>query len=211
MRFSFLVLFLLCAGKVHADWTGVAVEFADFESDWKFSDGVREAQITSVNFQIEEKTESGLSGGVAIGYVSMRVTGDSGSDNGRFDAEYLQLFLRQEVSISQNVSLHGLFNFSYNTGDDDDADNPADIDWSEASLQIGASYRFTNLRISPFATYYDIDGDIRDNNGTAAFEMDDPVSQGIRFDYYLEPTSFIRFAFQTGAQAGGYLTFANRY
>jgi len=211
LRFSLLVLFLLCAGKVHADWTGVAVEIADFKSDWKFSDSVGEAQITSINFQIEERTEAGLSGGVAIGYISMRVTGDSEVDNRRYDAEYLQVFLRQEVSISENVSLHGLFNFSYNTGDDDESDNSADIDWSEASLQIGASYRFTNLKISPYVAYYDIDGDISDDNGTADFEMDDPVSQGIRFDYYIQPTSFIRFAFQAGGQAGGYLTFASHY
>jgi len=211
VRFKLLVLLCVYAGLAKADWTGVALEFANVDSDWKFDNGLREAQINSISFQIEEKTPSGLSVGGGIGYISMRVGGDSSASTRKFDAEYLQVYLRQEIRISESISLYGLFNYSYNTGSDNDITDRAEIDWSEASFQVDASIRFANLRITPFAAYYDIDGDISDDNGTAVFEMDDPVSHGIRFDYYLEPTAFIRFVFQSGGQAGGYLTFVRRY
>lgn len=211
VRTKFLVLLYLYAGLVQADWTGVALELANVDADWKFDDGLREAQSSGIAFQIEEKTATGLAVGVGIGYTSMRVVGDSSAGNRKFDAEYLQVYLRQELNISKSVSLHGLFNYSYNTGDDNDEDNPADIDWDEASVQIDLSIRFANFRVSPFAAYYDIDGDISDDNGTAVFEIDDPLSRGIRLDYYLEPTAFIRFVFQSGGRAGGYLTFVRRY
>ncbi len=212
MRFKLLVLLFLYAGLAQADWTGVELELADFNSDWKFDDSVRKAQISSLGFRIEEKTDTGLSVGGGIGYVSMRVVADSSANTRKFDAEYLQVYLRQELRVSESISLHGLFNYSYNTGSDDDNDaDLADINWSQASFQIDASLRFANFRIAPFAAYYDIDGDISDDTGTEVFEMDDPVSHGIRFDYYLEPTAFIRIEFQSGGQSGGYLTFARRY
>jgi hypothetical protein len=204
-------LLYLFTGFVHADWTGVSVQLANVDSDWEFDDGLREAQINGISFQVEEKTGTGLAVGVGIGYNSMRVVGDGSTENRKFDAEYLQIYLRQEINISKSVSLHGLFNYSYNTGDDNDDDNPADIDWDETSVQIDLNIRFANYALSPFAAYQDIDGDISDDNGTAVFKIDDPVSHGIRFDYYTEPTAFIRIVLQSGGQAGGYLTFVRRY
>ena len=211
VRFKLLVIFFLYAGLAKADLTGVTVELANFDSDWKFDNGVREAQINSIAFQIEEKTTTGLSVGGGIGYFDVRVVGDSSTDTRKFDGEYLQVYLRQEIRISESISLHGLFNYSYNNGRDNKENDRADIDWNEASLQIDASVRFANFGITPFAAYYDIDGDISDNNGTGVFEMDDPLSHGIRFDYYTDPTAFIRIVFQSGARAGGYLTFTRRY
>lgn len=211
VRVKFLVLLSLFTGLAHADWTGVAVDLANIDSDWKFDDGLREARIDGISFQVEEKTETGLAVGVGIGYISMRVVGDGSVDNRKFDAEYLQIYLRQEINISKNVSLYGLFNYSYNTGDDNDDDNPADIDWDETSVQIDLNIRFANFGVSPFAAYQNIDGDISDDNGTAVFDIDDPVSHGIRFDFYTEPTAFIRIVLQSGGQAGGYLSFVRRY
>ena len=211
MRFKLLVILFLYVGMAKADLTGVTVELANVDADWKFDNGVREAQINSIAFQIEEKTATGLSVGGSFGYLDMRVVGDSSTDTRKFDGEYLQVYLRQEIPISENVSLHALFNYSYNSGRDNKEDDRADIDWNEASLQIDASLRFANFGITPFAAYYDIDGDISDDNGTQVFEMDDPVSHGIRFDYYTDPTAFIRIVFQSGGQSGGYLIFARRY
>ena len=211
VRVKFLVLISLFAGLAQADWTGVSVELANVDSDWEFDDGLREAQIDSISFQVEEKTGTGLAVGVGIGYISMRVVGDGSAGNRKFDAEYLQIYLRQEINISKTVSLHGLFNYSYNTGDDNDDDNPADIDWNETSVQIDLNIRFANFGVSPFAAYHDLDGDISDDDGTAVFEIDEPVSHGIRFDYYTEPTAFISFVLQSGGRAGGYLSFVRRY
>ncbi|MBT8434724.1 MAG: hypothetical protein KJN95_08685 [Gammaproteobacteria bacterium] len=211
MRFKLLVILLLYAGLARADWTGVSVEIANVDADWKFDSSVREARINSIAFQIEEETATGLSVGGGIGYLDMRVAGDSSTDTRKFDGEYLQIYLRQKFRINESISLHGLFGYSYNSGRDNKENDRADIDWNEASIQIDASLRFANFGITPFAAYYDIDGDISDDNGTEVFKMDDPVSYGIRFDYYTEPTAFIRFVFQSGGQSGGYLTFVRRY
>lgn len=212
VRFKLLVILFLYVGLAQADLTGVTVELANVDADWKFDNGVREAQINSIAFQIEEKTATGLSVGGSFGYLDMRAVGDSSTETRKFDGEYLQVYLRQEIPISESISLHALFSYSYNSGDDySDDEERVDIDWNEASLQIDASLRFANFGITPFAAYYDIDGDISDDNGTQVFEMDDPVSHGIRFDYYTDPTAFIRIVFQSGGQSGGYLIFARRY
>ena len=211
VRFKLLVILFLYARMAKADLTGDTVELANVDADWKFDNGVREAQINSIAFQIEEKTATGLSVGGGIGYIDMRVVGDSSTETRKFDGEYLQIYLRQEFRISERISLHGLFNYSYNSGRDNKEDDRADIDWNEASFQIDASIGFANFGITPFAAYYDIDGDISDDNGTEVFEMDDPVSHGIRLDYYTDSTAFIRIVFQSGAQSGGYLIFARRY
>lgn len=213
MRFKLLVLLWLFSGLAQADWTGVSVEIANLESDWKFDSAVREAQIDSIDLRIEEKTLTGLSVGFGIGYFSMRLLGDGVTDSSKFDGEYLSIYLRQHIPVSKAFSLFGAMSYRYNTGNEnkDDIDERADIDWSETNFQVGASARIANFRISPFVAYYDIDGDVSDDNGTGAFEMDDPASHGIRFDYYLEDTAFIRLVFQSGGQSGGYLTFARRY
>ena len=43
-----------------AFWTGVAMEFGDYDLDWEFDDGSREAQISSIDFQVEDSTEDGV-------------------------------------------------------------------------------------------------------------------------------------------------------
>lgn len=211
MRAKLLVILILYAGFARADWTGVALELADIDADWKFDDGSREARVGGITFEIEERTGTGLSVGAGIGYINLRVAGDSGINTRKFDAEYLKVYLRQEITITSRFSLHGLFNYSYFTGSDDDQEDSADIDWSEAGFEIDASFRFANFRLSPFAAYHDVDGDISDDSGTAVFDLDDPVSRGIRLDYYLEPSAFIRFVIQSGGRAGGYLSFVRRY
>ena len=49
-----------------AFWTGVAMELGDYDLDWKFDSGTREAQITSIDFQLEDSTEDGVRVGIGI-------------------------------------------------------------------------------------------------------------------------------------------------
>ena len=41
--------------------------------------------------------------------------------------------------------------------------------------------------------------------------MDEALSHGLRFDYFVEETAFIRFEIVSGGFAGGYLNFVRRY
>ena len=210
-RFRLLLLFLLYAGLAEAEWTGVALDIADYDSDWKFDSGVREAQITSLSLHIEEKFEAGLIAGGGIGYFDMRVLGDSSVDTQKFDGQFLELYLHQPFSVSESITLHGQLGYRYYSGDNSSSSEQADIDWNEVNLQIGVGVRFTHLRITPFVAYYDIDGDISDDNSTGDFENDDSVSQGVSFDYFIDDSGYIRVEVRSGYQSGGYLSFARRY
>ena len=91
------------------------------------------------------------------------------------------------------------------------ADVQIDIDWSEVALQFGASLRISNIDIAPFAVTYHVDGDISEPGSVEVFEGSGETSYGIRFDYYVDPTAFVRLEFRAGEKAGGYLGFARRY
>ncbi len=212
LRLKLLALLLFYAGLVEADWTGVALELGNAEADWKFDSGQREVDTSSISFQIEERSSAGLVFGGSMGYLSTRVKADTSADTRRFDAQYLKIYLRQEFVLSESIALHGSLSYRYNSGsDDDDADNSADIEWRQSSFQLGLNLRFANFRLTPYAAYYDIDGDISDDSGTEVFELDDPISRGIRFDYFVEESAFVRFQIQSGDQAGSVLSFIRRY
>jgi len=212
VRFSLLLL-LCCSGLANASWSGVSLELGNFDSDWEFGRDIREAQISEISFQIEEKTESNLTVGASFGYVDLRViaASDSAAETRKFDGEFIRVYLRQPWRINDTISLHGAFSIRYTTGNESgDGDDRAEIDWTESAFELGLSLRFKNFRIVPYAAYHDIDGDISDDI-TDVFEMDEALIQGVRFDYFVEDTAFIRFEFVSGGQEGGYLNFVRRY
>ncbi len=214
MRLSLLFL-LFFSSLVSAEWTGVSLEIGETDSDWKFDDDVREAQVSEINFQIEEKIDSGLTFGASIGYFDMRVVPDSDSaaETMKFDGQYLGLYIRQPLPISKHISFHGLFSIRYTNGTEsgvDDDEDEKDIDWTQSSFELGFNLRFSKLRIAPYAIYQDVDGDIS-GGGTDVFELDEPLTQGVRLDYFIEDTAFVRFEFVNGGRSGGYLSFVRRY
>ena len=211
-RFKFFALLWLYSGLAHASWTGISLELANVDSDWQFDNDKREAQISAISFKVEEKAQTELRVGAEIGYLDMRVVADTSAGSQKFDGEFLKVFLRQPFSITERISLHGLLSLGYHSGSESgDADDRANFDWTETKFEIGVSVRVSSLRITPYASYVDIDGDISDDDGTEVFEMDEPQSQGIRFDYFVEDSAFIRVEFIGGGQVGGYLTFARQY
>jgi hypothetical protein len=190
---------------------GVALEIADYESDWKFGDVTRVAKINSLSLQIEERAESGLTVGASLAYLSMRIGGDETTSSTKFEGESLQIYMRQNFSIGESTSLEGLLSYGYNTGRENVEGERADIEWSQVGAEIGLSFRFDSLRITPYTSYTDIDGDISGVNGVGAFELDDPFSHGVRFDIFVDSTAFIGIRLQTGSQTGGTISFVRRY
>lgn len=211
-RFSLLPLLFFSTLAV-ADWTGIALEIGNYDSDWEFERDTREAQISEISFQIEEKTGSGLAVGASIGYVNMRAVAASNSpaETMKFDGEFISVYLRQPVRISEHVFLNAALSFRYTSGSESgDQDEPAEMDWTESAFELGLGMRFGNLRLMPYAAYRDIDGDISDN-GTDVFEVEESLVQGLRFDYFVEDSAFIRLEFVSGGAQGGYINFVRRY
>ena len=213
LRFSLAAILLLFAGSGHAEWTGIHMELGDIDYQWEFDNDEREAQISKISFSVEEKTTAGLRIGIVFGYLDMRVVADTPAASEKFDGNYLSLYLRQPYQLSDHLSLHGAFTYSYHTGDEsgDEDDEQSTYDWSEASFRLGFGLRYGNLRVLPYVEYTDIDGDISGDNGTETFSVEEPQSQGIRFDYFIDDSAFIRLEFIDGGQDGGYLTFARRF
>lgn len=206
---------LLLPAAAPAQWTGVSARLANVESDWSFDSGRREADISSLSFQIEEKTASGLAVGLDLGYMDMRLiaSADSLAENLKFDGQYIGIYLRQPLRISERLELHGMLGFSYHSGDQsgaDSDDDEAEIDWTSSLFELGLGFGFSNFRVTPYVVYEDIDGDIS-GGGTEVFDLHDNLSQGIRFDYFVEDTAFIQFDFIAGGSAGGYINFVRRY
>ena len=205
------LLLLACPGPTAAFWTGVEVSIANVDADWDFDAETREAQTSQISFQVEEKTETGLRVGVSLGYFDTRLVADDPSPTLKFDGHFVGLYLNRLVGIGEHVELYGQFDLSYHSGQDSLVDERFDIDWTEVGVEFGASLRFAHYRITPYVVYTDIDGDISDLADVDVFELDEPVSGGIHFDYFVEPTAFVRLSLQGGGNAGGYLNFVRRY
>ena len=213
VRSKLLILLFLYTSFAEAetDSVGVSLDIASYKSDWQFDSGVREARITSISFQLEEKLEAGLTVGGGIGYFDMNVRGNSNASSQDFDGQYGEIYLHHPFPVSERISIHGAFTFRYYSGNGNNGDQREDIDWSEVNLQIGVGVRFAHLRVTPFAAFYNVDGDISDDNSTGSFENDDSVSQGVSLDYFVDDIAFIRLEIRSGYQSGGRISFERRY
>jgi len=210
-RICALLLLLGGPGCASAEWTGVAMEFATLKTDWKFSDETREAKTNSITLKIEERTNIGLTVGGGIGYHFLSLDGQGGGDSTSFDAQNVEIYLRQEFALGDAVTLLGVLDFAWYTGDDDDDDDQAEIDWSEVGVELGVNFRYRNLGITPFVSYTDVDGDTSGVDGGGGFELEDSFGQGVRFDIFVESTAFVSIELRTGSQTGGYIGFVRRY
>jgi hypothetical protein len=211
VQFNLFILLALFSGLAHADWSGVAINVSDSETDWEIGNDLRVARSTEFSFRIEEKTEPGLRVGASIGQVSLRVKRDASASDQNFDTQFLSINLRQPFQLNETWGLFGGMNYKYHLGSDKDEMNEAEISWSEIDFYIGASLELAHIRISPMMYHQSVDGDIDDDSGSHDFELDDPISAAIRIDYFVEKTAFVRLEFQTGNREGIVLTFAREY
>lgn len=209
-----LLLLVSYSPGADAEWTGVSLNLSNTDSDWDFSGETRQARNSEIEFSIEERTDSGLTVGAAIGYFDMRLAASTAAATSKFDGQYFVIYLRQDFALGERLSLHGGLGLKYASGSESGAaegDDPADVDWTETNFELGIGLRAGNLRIMPFAAWSEIDGDVSDAAGTSVFSLDRPDTQGIRFDLYTEQSAFVRLEFVTGSRSGGTLIFARRY
>lgn len=121
------------------------------------------------------------------------------------------MYLRQALRINDHISLNGAFGIRYTNGSESGADDDrAEIEWTQSVVELGLGLRFAHFRIMPYAAYHDIDGDISDD-GTDVFETDEALIRGLRLDYLVEDSAFIRFEFASGGRQGSYLNFVRRH
>ena len=193
----YLMLLLLVTGPVGAAWTGIAAFVAEGESDWRFNTDVQAVTHRYYGLRVEEKTDDNLRIGASAGFFSLRLRDPldlSASD--KFDGEFLSLYLRWPVRLTETISLHSLFNYQFNNGNtfDDSGDEEDQIDWSELSLRLGLGLQLGRLTIQPFFLRRSLDGDVTSDGATSRFELVEQNRQGVIFDYQVEANSYIRLA-----------------
>ena len=208
------VFLSLAIPVVSADWSGISVSIEEFESDWIFENNDRNADLTRLNLSFEEKTASELRVGANIGRMTTRLSNNEGPRNTqKFDASYFGIYIRYPLSLGDHFSLQNKLAYHYHSGSEtiSDVDSEDEIDWREVSYEIGLSAVIGSLRLTPFAVYSDVDGDISGDSGTDSFESDDEISAGVNVDLFLDPTSFVRLRFTTGDHDSASLVFAREF
>ena len=210
------VFLSLATPIVNAAWTGISVSIEELESDWIFENNDRNANLTRLNMNFEEKAASELRVGANIGRMTTRISNNDGPRNTKkFDASYFGVYIRYPLSLGDHFTLQNKLTYQYHSGSetigDNDDDSEDEIDWREISYELGLSAMFSSLRLTPFAIYSDVDGDISGDSGTNSFESDEEISAGLNVDFFLDPTSFVRLRFTTGDYDSASLVFAREF
>jgi len=201
----------LYSGLVNAEWSGIAFDISSSESDWNIENSLRQVRGAELSLRAEETTAPGLRIGGSIGQASLRIDVDASVADYDFDTRFVSINLRQPFKLNETWGLFAGMNYKFQSGSDSNEMNQADISWSEIEFYFGTSLRLSYFRISPLVIFQSVDGDISDDFGSYDFELDDPVSAAIRFDYFVEKTAFVRLEFQTGNSEGILLSFARQY
>ena len=211
--FSLLAItFNLVSTQAGAEWTGISVDIGETTTDLQFETAQRSMRSDSLNLQIEEKSATNLRIGFSLGVSDIRTANVLPPGNAqKFEGGYLGFYLRLPVQMDEHFSLEGLFSYKYNSASSSSTSLPGEIEWHDSRLQVGLGAKLQALRVTPYIAYRNMHGDISNGSGTELFDLVGSASHGIIFDYFLEPTAYIRFQLFRGDEDGGYLTFARVY
>ena len=210
----YLMILLLVPGMACAAWTGIAAFVGEGESDWRFDSGTQQATLRHYGLHIEEKSDVDLRIGASAGQFSLRLRDPLDlSPSEKFDGQFLSIYLRWPITLTDNLKLHSLFNYQFNTANSfSDTDLEDDeIDWSEASLRLGLGLGIGRLSIEPFMLLRSIDGDITSSGLTRRFELADDQNYGLILDYRVEPNAYIRLASGLHQRDSFYLGLVTEY
>ncbi len=205
-----------------AAWTGTSLSIDEIESDWVFEASQRVSDTTRLNLHFEEKTVSGISVGANIGRLTTRISNAIGPRNTeKFDASYLGVYIRYPLAFGEHFMLHNRLGYQFHSGSiaitmstntaSTDVTSSDQIEWRDATYQIGLSARMAGFRIMPFAAISDVNGDIERENSTDTFKNETSLSSGLSIDFFVDPTSFVQFRFTSGAKESFSLRFAREF
>lgn len=208
----FAIIFSINSPHVQAAWTGILVDIGQTTTDLQFETAQRTLRNDSLNLHIEEKTATDLRIGLSLGVSNIRTANKLPPDNAqKFEGSHLGFYLRLPVQLGEYFSLEGMFSYRYNTASNPNTSLPSEIEWHGSRLKIGVAAKIQALRVTPFIVYNNISGDISSANSTELFNSAGSGSHGISFDYFIEPTAYIRLQLETGDVEAAYLTFARVY
>jgi hypothetical protein len=208
VRFSLLLLLCLQLNTASA-WSGIGAFLGQADGDWRFSAGSQNADIDFYGLQIEDRTQSPLRVGAGAGQFDLRLLSTPAAAE-RFSGKFLTLFLRLPQSLGDQVKLHSQLSYQYNLGEKS-LQGSEQISWSEVMLQLGVSLQLGRLSVQPYGILRSIDGDITTPSQTRLFQHEQSSGYGVKLDYYVEPTAYIRFLGSAGANESLSISFVREY
>ena len=207
-----IVAFCFGSSSAQAQWTGISVEIGESSSDLEFEIEQRAMRVDSLSLRIEEKTATDLRVGLRIGLTSIRSANILPPDNAqKFEGNQLGFYLRLPLQLGEYFSLEGLYSYRYNTATDSNVSSPGEIEWHDNRLKIGLGTKLQTLRLTAFVSYRSMSGDISNDTSVELFDSIDKISRGISFDYFIEPTAYIRLQISRGGEDSAYLNFVRVY
>jgi hypothetical protein len=188
-----LILALACS-HVHAAWTGIAAFGGENRSDWIFGNTTLRAETFAYGLSIEERTRPGLRIGIAGGRFSLDLKSTPATQPvfEEFEGEFLQLYLRWPLALTEHFTLHTRFDYRLNRGDHERTDNDSEIEWSERSITAGIALRLGLVSLQPFIRYLSSDGDLDNITSAQSFELKTHRSHGLILDLHVEKTAYVR-------------------
>ncbi len=196
----------------NAAWTGISLSIDEIESEWAFETSQRVSDTTRLNLHFEEKTANGIGVGANIGRLTTRLRNASGPRNTeKFDAAYVGVYIHYPLAFGKHFVLHNRLGFQFHSGTTSDITSIDQIEWRDATYQIGLSARLADFRIMPFAVVSSVSGDIERENSTDTFENETALSSGLSMDLFVDSTSFVQFKFTRGGHDSFSLRFAREF
>lgn len=197
-----------------ASWTGIGAFVGQYESDWSVAGTTMNSDSRIYGLQIEEKTLIGLHIGARAGQDSLTLENPLDlTQFEKYNVQFVSFYLRWPLALTDSLSLHNLFNYQFNLGNQSSVDNTTDtdIDWIETSFHIGISLRLGPASIRPFVTYRSINGEISSAATVRKIELKDNQSTGVLLDIYVEPTAYVRLSATTSGSDSLLLSFVREY
>ena len=209
MRFNLLLILALQSSAALA-WSGIGAFLGQGNGDWLFSSGNQTADIDFYGLQIEDRTQSPLRVGAAAGQFDLRLLSTPTAVAERYSGKFLAFFLRLPQTLSDQIKLHSQLRYQYNLGERS-LQGSEQISWSAVTLQMGISLQLGRLSVQPFGVLQRIDGDITTPSQTRLFQHGQSSGYGLKLDYYVEPTAYIRFLGSAGANESLSISFVREY
>ena len=216
MRTSGLLLLLLLSSPGWAAWTGMAAFVGQRDSDWRLSGAERQMSSHYYGLHIEEKSQTELRVGASGGQFSVRLLNPlEPSAAERFDGRFISLYLRLPQRLSSTLGLQALLSYRYNRGERF-AEPVTDglisqLSWNELDLELSLSLQLGLLSLRPYISLSAIDGDVASSAALRIIERDESLSRGLKLDYSVERSAYVRFQASSGATQVMQISFVREY
>lgn len=212
---SLLLLLLPLHAAAYDDaLIGLRLDWSQYDTTLTMGGINRDTRIDHVALVLNEPSWQRFYGGLRLGYVDV-----SQADNpalAGFDLNGNSLGLRLGAFLIQNdrvkVFVQGDFDYLY--AEDEEDEQKAEFDWTETTLQIGASVKLGLFRLSAGAYRYNLDGEQTlsgATDSTTRFGEEESTGATAGIEFQVDPTGYIGIHTESGARDGTRITFIREF